>query len=411
MHQIDGASCETDLGATKSPNAKICPAARPQFCKVGEPKVIPSRRNLSRVGVGLIFVSASPVLMSVAGAEPKDSPFVAAARLLGPQFRGNPVNVTGHDAASSILLPTRDALWLFGDTIEGPFETIRGLPLADKLSNTGIIVPPHSAEDGLRQFQFITSHDGQRARQLIGFVDGESSARQRIWPIHGACIGDQIYIFYHRISLIPGVDVFDNFNLDGMGIARAKLGQWDFERLNAPDGTLEFWKGNEPTFGVFAEQHDGHVYLWGSLMTGMFLARVRPDAIADLAAYEYLIEAPTTSNPDCAPRWSGGFEPSASLFDSVPNEMSASFNKHLGCYIAIHSYLRENKLVMRTAPSITGPWSDAQIVYRPQQLKDDDLIYAAKEHPELAREDGKIIYITFVNSTSYVPQLVELTFK
>ena len=67
--------------------------------------------------------------------------------------------------------------------------------------------------------------------------------------------------------------------------------------------------------------------------------------------------------------------------------------------------------MLRTAPRITGPWSEAEIVFRPERIKDSDLIYAAKEHPELARDNGRIIYVTFVNSTTYVPQMIELTFK
>jgi hypothetical protein len=66
---------------------------------------------------------------------------------------------------------------------------------------------------------------------------------------------------------------------------------------------------------------------------------------------------------------------------------------------------------MRTAPALTGPWSAPQVVYRPQRVGDADLIYAAKEHPELARDNGRIVYVTFVNSATYIPQLFELTLR
>jgi hypothetical protein len=83
----------------------------------------------------------------------------------------------------------------------------------------------------------------------------------------------------------------------------------------------------------------------------------------------------------------------------------------LKCFTAIHSHLRENKLVLRTAAEIVGPWSEAEIVYRPEIVDDTDLIYAAKEHPELARDNGRIIYVTYVDSRTYVPQLIEVTFN
>ena len=174
-------------------------------------------------------------------------------------------------------------------------------------------------------------------------------------------------------------------------LPKRETGDFEFKRLTAPDGTREFWKDNEPTFGVFVERADDYVYLWGSLATGMHLARTRPTSIADLASYEYLVDAPTQSKPEVAPRWANKFSPTASLFDSVPNEMSAAYNRHLHMHVAFHSLHRENKIVMRTAPRITGPWSDPQVVYRPEKVTDQDLIYAAKEHPELAREWPRVV--------------------
>jgi hypothetical protein len=91
--------------------------------------------------------------------------------------------------------------------------------------------------------------------------------------------------------------------------------------------------------------------------------------------------------------------------------MSAAYNSHLRKHVAFHSLHRENKIVMRTAPRITGPWSRPEVVYRPERLKDTDLIYAAKQHPELDLDGGRVLYVTFVNSATYVPQLIELTLK
>jgi len=245
----------------------------------------------------------------------------------------------------------------------------------------------------------------------VPFASDEDPAVNRVWPIHGVAVGPHLYLFYHRISLLKGVDVFTNFQLDGMGIARANVADLKFTRLTAPDGTLLFWKTQEPTFGVFVTAADDYLYIWGSLLTGMHLARTRPATIENLASYEYLVEAPTVDQPDLMPRWSTKFQPTAKLFDSVPNEMSASFNSHLQKYVAFHSLQRENKIVMRTAPRLTGPWTAPQLVYRPAQTTDSDLIYAAKEHPELARDNGRVLYVTFVNSATYVPQFIEVTLK
>jgi hypothetical protein len=227
--------------------------------------------------------------------EASEASRVASVRYLGNQFLNNSVNVTGADGATSIVLPSGDSLWLFGDTVEGPFETIRGLDLTQLCSNTAAIVPRQDASQGIKQFRFLAQAGGKRPRQIVPFAEDEDPAVHRVWAVHGTCVGRQLYLFYHRITQLKGVDVFVNFQLDGMGIARADVEKLQFTRLTAPDGTREFWKGNEPGFGVYVERADDYVYLWGSLMTGMYLARTKPDSIEDLGSYEYLVAAPTSA--------------------------------------------------------------------------------------------------------------------
>jgi hypothetical protein len=375
-----------------------------------------SRRHFLKAATSSIFcggltASCRNAFSQALEPEARDASPVDAVRYLGKQFLDNPLGVTGADGATSTLLPSGKSLWVFGDTIEGPFKSVHGLQLGGYRSNTAAIVPRQLVADGIKRFEFLTSDGGKRPRQIVPFATKEDPHTHRVWAIHGTCVGEVIYLFYHRITLLKDVDVFVNFQLDGMGIARAPIETLEFERLAAPDGSLEFWKRDEPTFGVFVEPAEDYVYLWGSLTTNMYLARTRPNSIADLASYEYLVEAPTSARPDVSPGWSKKFLPTAPLFDAVPNEMSAAYNRHLGLYVAFHSLHRENKVVMRTAPRIVGPWSAPRIVYRPQQVKDTELIYAVKEHPELARENGRVMYVTFVNSATYAPELIEVTLK
>ena len=371
-----------------------------------------ARRAFLAVAGGTLL-GAAP-LRWAAGGEPDEkasNSLVESARYVGSQFLNNPVGVTGADGATSILLPNGQSLWVFGDTLVKPFKSIHEVELKLLPSNTAALVLNHDIARGIEQFRFLSDAEGSRPRQLIPFAEDEDPAIHRVWGVHGVCVGKHLYVYYHRISLLKDVDVFLNFRLDGMGIARAEMGSFDFKRLIAEDDTREYWKGDQPGFGVFVERAKDYIYLWGSLETGMFLARTRPNTIEDLASYEYLVEAPTLSYPNRSSRWANTFEATAPLFDSVPNEMSAAYNPYLQKHVAIHSFHRENKIVMRTAPEISGPWSDGEVVYRPDREAENDFIYAAKEHPELARDGGRIIYVTFVNSRTYIPQLVELTLR
>jgi hypothetical protein len=380
--------------------------ARPRCCELSRRQFVKlAGGGFLAVGLAQRRANAEQEAFSATSA----TGLIRSVRDLGSQFKNNDVGITGLDGATSTRLPSGGALWLFGDTVEGPFESIRGLPLKDLNANTAAIVPDQNASDGIKRLQFLKDDDAKRPRQIVRFAGDEDPAIHRVWPIHGVCRGEHLFLFYHRISLLKGVDVFDNFRLDGMGIARGKFGEFNFERLVAADGTREFWKGDKPTFGVFVEQADDYVYLWGSLMTGMHLARTRLAAIEDVGSYEYLVEAPTAASPKVQPKWSKVFQPTASLFDSVPNEMSAAYNRHLNQFVAFHTLNREHKLVMRIAPRRTGPWSRPQIVYRPPRIKKTDMVYAAKEHPELARENGRVMYVTYINSTTYIPQLIEIT--
>ena len=338
------------------------------------------------------------------------SHWVHSVRDLGVQFMDNPVSITGQDAATSVVLPDGNAFWIFGDTIEGPFESIRHYNLTKVLSNTAAIVPRQAVAEGIKRFQYLKSDNANRARQFVEFGPNEDPARHRLWAIHGVCVGEFLYVYYHKITMIPGKDVFEDFQANGMGIARARIGDYRFERLSAPDGSWMWWQGDQPGFGVFIETNsDGFIYLWGSFWTGMFLSRVRPEQIEDLGSYEYLVKAPTLAEPNVQPTWSKTYDPSAVLFDSVPNEMSAAYNRYLNKYVAVHMLNRDNRVVMRTAPRITGPWSEPELFFRPPRTSVEDLFNAAKEHPELQRQGGKVMYVTYINSAEYAPHLIEVT--
>ncbi len=158
-----------------------------------------------------------------------DNSLVGSVRFLGNQFLDNQVGVTGADGATSTVLPSGDSLWMFGDTVEGPFKSIRGLELTRLRSNTGALVPKQDASQGIKHFKFLADETGKRPRQLVPFAADEDPAVNRVWAIHGVVVDSKVFLFYHRISLLKNVDVFVNFQLDGMGIAKADVGDLAFD--------------------------------------------------------------------------------------------------------------------------------------------------------------------------------------
>ena len=81
----------------------------------------------------------------------------------------------------------------------------------------------------------------------------------------------------------------------------------------------------------------------------------------------------------------------------MPSELSVSFNRHLNAYLAVHSLDLSGKIVGRTAPDPWGPFGEPVELWQakadaPKELDYMTLIYAGKEHPELAgaRREGSV---------------------
>ena len=81
------------------------------------------------------------------------------------------------------------------------------------------------------------------------------------------------------------------------------------------------------------------------------------------------------------------------LFTGAPT-VSVAWNAHLGKYLAVYCEPLGNHVVGRTAPALTGPWSEARLLF--DAHKDPAGAYDANWHPEL--DDGADLYVTFSRS-------------
>ncbi len=364
---------------------------------------------------------------------PHESPAplrVRAARDLGPQFTDNPHRMVGQDGAYSIPLGGGEALWFFGDTLIGerPAESlwfvfgepVGGRDMADAgpfeemITNTGLIARDQTGRDGLRDFAYLLDGAG-RLKKLVPAIAGERPHRDRIWCLHGCALGEKVYLYYIRIRMHEeGGSPFPvGFDLVGSGLAVSSRGDWSFRRIEHAGQTM-WWPHPQPQFAsaVLAEEDAGWIYCYG--VTGAdgvqraYLGRVRPDEIERLDRYEYL------AGPE--PRWSPDVGDAVPLFDGIPNEMSVSYNHHLGQYLAVHSLNQSDKIVGRTAPHPWGPWSAPVVLWTVEVEREEPpryptLIYAGKEHPELAEDDGRVLYLTYIEFEEYFPHLVEVTLE
>lgn len=347
---------------------------------------------------------------------------------LGPQFTDNDYRMVGQDGAYSIPLKDK-TLWFFGDTLIGERAPSESLWYVDENSiepralvegwnkierivhNTGALVPIQSAENGLRNFKHIQNQDGG-LKQLIELLPHENQDLDRVWCFHGLEIGEKLYLYFQKITMIED----ENnpfpvaFEVIGSGLSIGDTKSWEFKRLEHNCSTI-IWPSNRPQFGAVVFQDADYLYIYGVLrdnvaeIQNVYVARVLCSSIEDFATYEYLV--------DCAEaRWSADIEQACIVFTGPPNELSVSYNQYLGCYLAVNSQDVTGVIVGRTAPNPWGPWSESVTLHtiKPPKKKIPYpvLIYAGKEHPELARSGGRKIYVTYVEFEEYFPHLIEI---
>lgn len=349
---------------------------------------------------------------------------------LGPQFVDNPHKMVGQDGAYSIPINDGKALWFFGDTLIGkriPGESLwypGGKPIGSQdlsgvggfekmLNNCGLILEQKTGKNGLKNFSYILDKNGE-IKQLIPRLENEDKDEFRIWCQDGVKINDKIYLSYIKIRMLPE-DIFPvTFELVGSGFAVGSEKDWNFKRVIFNNDYI-LWGKDEPKFAsaIYFEQKENWLYLYGVLLDEnkvqqCYVARIKPDDIEHIDKYEYFNSEKSV--------WTKNLKEAKPIFSNVPNELSFSYNKYLNCYLAIHSLDLTGKIVARTSQTPFGPWSEPIVLYeiktnREKELPYPALTYAGKEHPELSDNDGKIIYITYIEFEEYFPHLIEVEFE
>jgi len=349
---------------------------------------------------------------------------VESAEDLGPQFVNNPDGMVGLDGAYSIPLRYGGALWYFGDTLIGrrtAGESLwypGGVQIAaydmsghhgiDLLrTNTGAMVPAQDASRGIRQWSHIIDGDGD-IRQLVPHLESENRDEYRVWCLHGIQVDGVIHLYYMVVHMLDSGPMPVNFEIVGCGLAQGAPSGWSFLRIPARDGIL-WWPASQPQFGsAVIDGRDGFLYVYGvrrddAGVQRACVARVRPQSLTDHGAYEYLEHG--------SAKWSPRVEDAIAVMTGMPNEMSVSWNAHLGCWLAVHSLDLSGAIVGRTAPKPWGPWSEPVTLWQVTPPSRDypvpygSLIYAGKEHPELS-PDGRTLFLTYVEFEEYFPHLV-----
>ncbi|MGA8866430.1 MAG: hypothetical protein WB510_05650, partial [Candidatus Sulfotelmatobacter sp.] len=107
-------------------------------------------------------------------------------------------------------------------------------------------------------------------------------------------------------------------------------------------------------------------------------------------------------------QWHSGLIPAKAktIMRNGPSELSVRYHPELKKWIAVHvdPMIFSDKVLLRTSPTLAGPWTDGDVIYRIPELQKgspgydaDTFCYAGKEHPEFERA-GELVFTYVCNS-------------
>lgn len=295
-------------------------------------------------------------------------------------------SIVSQDGGESFTVPG-GAIWAFGDTFKGS-RSATGTPhFAGGAISCAVAFLADNATSYPPAFNYLGSSNGDAVSPFELLPDEQPTERYRIWPLGGCHVNGQYYLFYSVI------EVFGNGQWDfrgvGSGLGRSKVGLGRYERLH-PRGDWRF--PFDPTQVI---ETDGWLYLFGIKelkgKQGVALARVRPEKIEDPKAYEFYAGA----GPEFSPRK----EAASLLVKSVPGQVSLAWNPYLKKYVMASSsdFDHPREICFHIADMLYGPWSPPVArVEMPAycQGKRVEMAYCAYLHPELFRENGRVMILT-----------------
>jgi hypothetical protein len=323
-------------------------------------------------------------------------------------FRRDP-HWVGADGASSVDLGGGRTLWLFSDTWIDPSGqgTREGARMVSNSVAVQIGTDPTTAAIS---FHWGKSADGSPAA-LFPDRGGE-----RLWFGSGVRVDDRLVLFLGRIRSTNS----------GLGFESAG---WIALIVDDPDSAPSSWRVRELetppnplgiTVGFAAALKLGeHVYALGS-----------PDPVKSHPIYAARWSAEEVRRGDLQhPEWWAGdrlgWVPDSSsaarwpLFENGQSELTVHVDPATQRFIAVQTQgFGPADVMMRAAPTLTGPWSGPQMVYRPPEYhRPNVMIYAAKGHSQLTGADLVLTYATntfqfsehLTDSLIYYPRFVRLT--
>ena len=304
----------------------------------------------------------------------------------------------GADAAYSIPLPDGRDVWIFGDTLYGQSRSI--LPSGDPLMVRNSIGISSCDAHGKATLAHVIRRDANGDAKDIFAAQHPHTW---YWAMDGFFYNKNLWVTLlcarNAPKNSPSAMGFETCGTDlakvsGLG---AEAQKWKIEYFPlVPDGVKAYPSASAVVDGQYA-------YIFALYEVGnrpALLTRIPLTGLIDPRRNLEYLAADNT--------WQKGFDPGKAkhVMETGNTELSVRWHPELGKWIAVMLDPAgfSDKVLLREAPSITGPWTTGELIYRVPEMQPifaqydkDTFCYAGKEHPEF-EDPGSLVFTYVCNS-------------
>jgi len=306
----------------------------------------------------------------------------------------------GADAAYSIPLSDGRDVWIFGDTLFGEQRAIHGDIPTMVRNSIGVSTCQH----GHWKLDDVIKKDAQG--HAADFFKAQHP-NTWYWAMDGFVTGNQLWVTLLCVRNTPAQSAAMAFETCGADLARITSLNgdpqgWKIDYFTlVPDGAHAYPSSATVVDGSYA-------YLFALKESGtrpLLATRISLDGLNDPAKnVQYL------GNDG---QWHSGFDPTQAqpVMQKGSPELSIRYHPERKQWIAVmfEPDAFSSKILLRTAPSLEGPWTQGEVIYQVPEMQPqtpdynkNTFCYAAKEHPEF--EQGDLLF-TYVCNSFDVPTL------
>lgn len=303
----------------------------------------------------------------------------------------------GADGDYSIPLGGDTTLWLFSDTFVGKVKDGKRLD-ACMINNSIALQRGTNAPE----FFYGTTSDGKPA----SFITPQHGSKgDYFWLAHGARTARGLDFFLHRIVTVEAGAPFGFKQVDGwlahVANPEAPPPRWRITQTKVP--FTEISTNGSLIFGGVVLREGESVYIFGGdsrlaaknagMPNGMVIARAPAEGLGDFAQWQFLANG----------AWQKDHRKVTPVFRDVGSEFSVSWLPARKAYAAVYSEGISGRIVMRFAPSLTGPWGSPVLVYRCPEMDwpAKAFCYAGKAHPALTSAPDELLITYAANAWDF----------